>query len=101
MIKEMRLRGINTIKEANKFLKYYLSVYAKRFAVKPANDTDLHRPIPAGMDLDKILCVKTKHALRNDFIIAHNGKLYQNVVVTVDITGIQPCRRSMVGVEDR
>ena len=45
--------------------------------MKPANDTDLHRPIPQGIDLDKILCIKTPRALRNDFTIAHNGKLYQ------------------------
>lgn len=77
LIKEMRLKGIKTIEEANKFLPQYLPIYAKRFAVKPANDTDMHRSIPEGINLDKILCVKTKRALRNDFTIAHNGKLYQ------------------------
>ena len=77
LIKEMRLRGVKTIREANRFLRYYLPIYSRRFAVKPVNDTDLHRPIPQGIDLDKILCVKTPRALRNDFTIAHNGKLYQ------------------------
>ena len=77
LIKEMRLKGIKTIDEANKFLEYYLPIYAKRFAVKPANDTDLHRPIPEGINLDKILCKKTEHALRNDFTVAHDKKLYQ------------------------
>ena len=77
LIKEMRLKGIKTIKEANKFLKLYLPVYGKRFAVQPANDTDLHRPLPAGINLDKILCVKTARALRNDYTIAHYAKLYQ------------------------
>lgn len=77
LIKEMRLRGIKTIKEANKFLITYLPAYSKRFSVKPTNDTDLHRPIPKGINLDKILCVKTARTLRNDFTIAHNDKLYQ------------------------
>jgi len=77
LIKEMRLQGIKTIEEANNFLKCYLPVYAKRFTVKPANDTDLHRPIPEGVNLDKALCVKTARALRNDFTVAHNGRLYQ------------------------
>jgi hypothetical protein len=77
MIKEMRLKGIKAIKEANKFLITYLPAYAKRFSVKPANDTNLHRSIPKGTNLDKILCVKTARTLRNDFTIAHNGKLYQ------------------------
>jgi len=77
LIKEMRLKGIKTIEEANKFLPQYLPIYTKRFAVKPANDTDIHRPIPESVNLDKILCVKTKRTLRNDFTVAHNSKLYQ------------------------
>ena len=77
LIKEMRLKGINTIEEANKFLISYLPVYGRRFSVKPANDTDLHRPIPKGLSPDKIFCVKTKRVLRNDFTVAYNGKLYQ------------------------
>ncbi len=77
LIKEMRLKGIRTIKEANKFLKYYLRIYTKRFAIQPANDTDLHRPVPKGTVLDAALCVKTMRVLRNDFTVAHNNKLYQ------------------------
>jgi len=77
LIKEMRLKGVKTIKEANKFLKYYLPIYAKRFAVQPANNTDLHRLVPEHADLDAIFCVKTTRVLRNDFTVAHNGKLYQ------------------------
>lgn len=77
VVKEMRLKGIKTMEEANKFMSWYLPVYAKRFAVRPAKDADMHRPIPEGIDLDKILCIKTKHALRNDWTVAHEGKLYQ------------------------
>ena len=77
LIKEMRLKGIKTIKQANTFLKYYLPVYAKRFAVVPFNDTDLHRPVPQHTDLNAVFCVKTIRVLRNDFTVAHNGKLYQ------------------------
>jgi hypothetical protein len=77
LIKEMRLKGVKTIEEANKFLAVYLPVYSKRFSINPANDTDLHRAIPQGTDFNKIFCVKTNRALRNDFTIAHEGKLYQ------------------------
>jgi hypothetical protein len=77
LIKEMRLRKISSIDKANKFLEYYLPVYAKRFNVQPARDNDLHRPCPKSIELDKILCVRTERTLRNDFTIAHNGKLYQ------------------------
>ena len=77
LIKEMRLKGIKKIEEANKFLISYLPVYGRRFSVKPANDTDLHRPILKGLSPDKIFCVKTRRILRNDFTVAHNRKLYQ------------------------
>ncbi len=77
VIKEMRLRKICSIEEANKFLEYYLPVFAKRFGVPPAKGGDLHRPLPKGIDLNRILCVKTERALNNDFTVAHEKKLYQ------------------------
>ena len=77
VIKEMRLKGIKSTEEANRFLTHYLPRYAKRFAVQPANDTDLHRSMRKGVDLDAVFCVKTIRVLRNDFTVAYNGKLYQ------------------------
>jgi hypothetical protein len=76
LVKEMRLRGIKTIEEANRFLEKYLPMYNKRFCVSSVGE-DLHRPLAKGMDLNKILCIKTQRTLRNDFTIAHNRKLYQ------------------------
>jgi hypothetical protein len=77
LVKEMRLRGIRTIQEGNGFLKHYLALYNRRFCVLPVEGTDLHRPLPPGVNLDTILCIKTERMLRNDFTIAHNKKLYQ------------------------
>jgi len=77
LVKEMRLRNIVSIEEANSFLKEYLPVYNKRFSVPAAKSADLHRPLPKGIDLDTILCKKTERALRNDFTVAHDKKLYQ------------------------
>jgi transposase len=77
VIKEMRLRGVKTIEEGNKFLEEYLPLYNKRFSVRPREKDDVHRPLPRGMDLNSILCIKTERTLRNDFTVAHNHKLYQ------------------------
>jgi transposase len=76
-IKEMRLRGIKTIEEGNKFLEAYLPIYNRRFSVRPREKEDLHRALPRGIDLNAVLCVKTERTLRNDFTVAHNHKLYQ------------------------
>ncbi len=77
LVKEMRLKGIKTIKEGNEFLKHYLPVYNKRFSVAPVESSNLHRPLPPGVNLDTILCIKTERKLRNDFTVAHSRKLYQ------------------------
>jgi hypothetical protein len=77
LVKEMRLRGIRSIEEGNRFLEEYLPLYNKRFSVGPKEKEDFHRPVPKGMDLDAILCIKTERTLRNDFTVAHNRKLYQ------------------------
>jgi len=77
LIKEMRLRGIRRIEEANTFLEAYLPIYNRRFSVSPRERGNLHRPVGEGVDLDPILCIKTERALRNDFTVAHNKKLYQ------------------------
>lgn len=77
LIKEMRLKGIKTLKEANNLLAWYLPVFNKRFAIPAMEKGDLHRPLPKKIDLDKILCKKKDRALRNDFTVAHFKKLYQ------------------------
>lgn len=77
VIKEMRLRGVSSIEEANKFLEYYLPIYNKRFGVVARERANLHRPVPKGVNLDRILCKKKSHVLRNDYTVVHEGKLYQ------------------------
>lgn len=77
LIKEMRLAGIATMEAANRFLSGYLPIYNRRFAVKPTDVGDLHRPIPRGLALNGVLCIKTERVLRNDFTVAHDRKRYQ------------------------
>ena len=75
VVKEIRLKGIKTIEEANKFLVSYLPLYNKKFAVKPKEKENIHRDIPKGMNLDRILCIKTERTLRNDFTIINEGHI--------------------------
>src|SRR5208283_3987004 len=77
LVKEMRLRGIQTLEEANGFLEEYWAIYNRKFAVQARGQGDLHRSVPRGLNLDNILCVKAGRALRNDFTVAYNKKLYQ------------------------
>lgn len=77
LVKEMTIRGISTIEEANKFLETYMAFHNKRFTFKTKEQNDLHREVSKGLNLDKNLCIRTERVLRNDSTIAHNGKLYQ------------------------
>ena len=77
LVKEMRLAGINTIEEANKFLKKYWRKHNKRFSVKPLEEGNFHRPLAEGINLNVICSKKTERILRNDFTIQHDKKVYQ------------------------
>ena len=88
VIKEMRLAGVSTLDEANRFLEDYLPIYNQRFSVQPAQPADLHRPRPASRELDRSLCIKTTRCLRRDWTVAHHGHLYQ-VQTNVRATHVQ------------
>ncbi len=92
LIKELRLAGIATLEEANRFLAAYLPRHNQRFTVPPAQAADLHRPRPAAHDLARSLCRKTTRVLRRDWTVAHNGHLYQIH---------DPIRATHVQVEER
>ena len=77
LVKEMRLRSIATKDQANEFLEEYLSRYNERFRVCPANETDVHVPLPRSIDLDSYLCIKRERTIRKDNTIALDGRLYQ------------------------
>jgi hypothetical protein len=94
LVKEMRLAGINTLEEANKFLEGYLAKYNKRFKVLAKNTANLHRKKPPKHDLDAILCRKEEYSLRKDSTVHYDNRLF---LVTNRITR----RASKVTVEER
>ncbi len=77
LIKEMRLKNISTIEDANKFLKdYYMHKHNLKFAKEPADSTNVHRSIK-GIDLNNILCIKEERKLQNDFTILYQKRIFQ------------------------
>ena len=77
LVKEMRLRGIQSLEEANLFLEEYWPKFNRKFAVDAKEKEDLHRSVPRGLKLEDVFCIKAKRALRNDFTVAYNRRLYQ------------------------
>lgn len=78
LVKELRLRGISTMAEANLYLwEHYIPAHNKRYAVAPASPANAHRPLLATHRLDQILSLRTERTLMNDFTLRHDNKFYQ------------------------
>jgi hypothetical protein len=77
LIKELRLKGIRTLEEANAFLEEYLPVFNKRFNVLALEKGDMHRKVPKGIRLERILCIKEARVVKNDYTVSYEGKFYQ------------------------
>ena len=77
LVKEMRLKKIASIEEANRFLEGYLVIYNRRFRVVAAKAGDLHRAAPPARELDRMLCIKSERVLRRDWTLSYEGRLYQ------------------------
>jgi transposase len=76
LVKELRLARAASLGDANQVLERYLPLYNRRFRVQAAQPTDLHRPVPASLDLNTILCLKTKRRLNADSTVLHGGEVY-------------------------
>lgn len=78
LVKEMRLAGISSIEEANRFVQNgnFIARHNTRFALPPAQDGDAHRSIQ-GYDLYKIFCAQEERVITNDFTISYKGKIMQ------------------------
>src|ERR1700756_2927391 len=55
LVKELRLRGISTVAEANAYAPSFIAAYNARFAKPPKSDFDAHRPLRADEILDQVL----------------------------------------------
>jgi hypothetical protein len=78
LIKEMRLAGISSMDEANRFVQQgdFIEKHNARFAVPPAKEGDAHRATP-GYDLYKIFCSKEERIVTNDFTVSYKGRILQ------------------------
>ncbi len=77
LVKEMRLKEISTIEEANRFLPKFIDDFNNKFAVKPKNKGDAHRPLLPSENLQKILVKKHQRTLSKNLEFQFENKLYQ------------------------
>jgi len=80
LIKELRLAGISTTREADRFVeKVFIPKFNARFTVLPQKKSNLHKPLTKFEkdNLDKIFSVQDTRVVNNDFTIRHKGQWYQ------------------------
>lgn len=78
LVKELRLRGINSIDQANAFLPEFMEDYNRRFAVSPQSPQNAHRPVlhdPATVDL--ILSLHSTRKLSKNLTLRYQNREYQ------------------------
>ncbi|EKA7352539.1 ISNCY family transposase, partial [Vibrio vulnificus] len=77
LIKEMRLQGINTIKEANIWLPYFITDFNQRFAKLANYPKDMHRPIrETSADLDDIFAWQVIRKLSKSLTFQYDQVVY-------------------------
>ena len=77
LVKGLRLAGVTTLEEANRYLEeVYLPKINAKFAKEAADPVDAHRPA-AGHDLAAILCVQERRRVANDWTVSVDGQAWQ------------------------
>lgn len=77
LIKELRLYGIRSYKEANVFLQeQFLPSYNRRFAHREDVES-VYRPLPEGINLDLIFCKKFERKVNFDNTVKFQGYTIQ------------------------
>jgi hypothetical protein len=75
-VKEMRLKAVRTLDQANEVLGALLPEHNRRLGKKPKDDTDAHRALGVH-DLGAILSIQTQRVVSNDYVVRFDNRFYQ------------------------
>ncbi len=77
-LKELKLKGITKIEEANKFLwRHWLPYYNRKFSIKPLRKESAYLPLSKDIHLDGIFCCKFERKVNYDNTISFQKKIYE------------------------
>jgi transposase len=77
LTKELRLRGISSMAEANAYLPEFMAEYNARFAVPPREVESAHRALQKEEDLDRMLALCERRTLSKNLTLSYNNVIYQ------------------------
>jgi transposase len=73
LIAELGLEGVQTLQEANRFLKLFVPRFNRRFAVCPRESEKAWRKVPPDLDLDRIISFRYRSVVGNDNSVRIGG----------------------------
>ncbi len=98
LVKELRVAGITSMAEANRFLDAeFIPFWSARFTVPPVSPADAHRGLPQGVDLLRLFAETEQRVIRNDFTFRYRNQHYQ--IEAAEANGAMPT--SHVTIEHR
>ncbi len=77
LVAEPRLAGIATLPAANAFLPQFTPQFNARFARLPADTVPAWRPLPRGLELERICSLYTEATVLNDNTVRTQGTVLQ------------------------
>jgi hypothetical protein len=77
LVAELRLAGITTLAAANAFLPAFALTFNARFARPAADTVPAWRPVPRGLDLDRLCSLYTEATVLNDNTVRTQGLVLQ------------------------
>lgn len=89
LVKELRMAGISSIEAANKWCGQFVETYNRQFARAPRSQLDVHTPLRAGDDLERILALRETRKLSMKLTVQHGARQY--------LLEDQPELRALVG----
>jgi hypothetical protein len=76
LVKELRLRDISTVPEANHFLPDFRHDFNKRFARQPRNPYNAHRPLLPTDDLDDVFTWQEQRRVTKNLTLNYKRVMY-------------------------
>lgn len=76
LVKDLRLKNISTIEDANRYAPAFIEDYNKRFGKHPIVSGDSHRPLQPYENLRECLCFKQKRTVSKNLTIQYDRVQY-------------------------
>jgi len=78
LVKALRREKISDLTSANRFLQEkFLPAFNRRFVKKAAKPGDLHRRVPRGLDLGRVLSIRETRVVQNDWTLRFENRWFQ------------------------